>query len=141
MEPLEIHIPLSIKEDNPISLKVNSDDHIQMKIEEGRTYYGDNIHVDTTANWNSKPDFIGIDSHIYVYSDYYHDEETGVDIPAIKIGDGIAYLIDAPFADASAYHINDPSIHVTPEEKEFWNNKVTCYISGSDPELVIFTNR
>ena len=47
----------------------------------------------------------------------------------IKIGDGRAYVQDLPFIDGALRqellgHINDPDIHVTIQEKLFWNNKL-----------------
>lgn len=97
-------------------------------------------HIDTTANWNAQRTLIGQEGHIYVYSD--HDTVDGQNIPGIKIGDGLGYLIDAPFVDSNTStvlnHINNTTVHITQEEREFWNNKVRCY-SDDDPEHVIFT--
>lgn len=50
-------------------------------------------------------------------------------IPGIKIGSGNAYVQDLAFIDEDtrrtlAEHIEDLDIHVTAEEKAFWNNKV-----------------
>ena len=56
----------------------------------------DRLHIDTTANWNAQADLIGKAGHIYVYSDY--EVINGVAVPAFKVGDGLAYLIDTPFA-------------------------------------------
>lgn len=51
-------------------------------------------------------------------------------IQGIKIGSGNAYVQDLAFIDEDtrrtlAEHIEDLDIHVTAEEKAFWNNKVT----------------
>lgn len=106
----------------------------------------DNIHVNTTEAWNAQTDLIGKAGHIYIYTDYASVVKSGVavDVPNIKIGDGNAFLIDNPFVTASvdellSLHINDISKHVTPVEKDSWNNKVRCYISESDNENIIFT--
>lgn len=140
MEPLEIHIPLSIKEDNPVKLKVEDNDSIKVKVEEGIVRHDDNVHIDTEENWNSQIALIGKKGHIYVYSD--HDTIDDQPVPAIKIGDGSAYLIDIPFVDSSLYHIKDSTIHVTLEDKEFWNSKVRCYMDmnvNDSEELLVFT--
>lgn len=55
----------------------------------------DNIHVDTTAGWEAQPELVAKLGHLYVYSDY--DEKDGVDIPAIKVGDGVSLVVDLPF--------------------------------------------
>lgn len=99
------------------------------------------VHTDTTANWNAQPLLITEAGHIYVYSDY--TTMGGVDVPAIKIGDGLAYLIDMPFvagntAELTA-HINDTSVHVTAGEKAFWNNKNRAYMSQGDAETLVLT--
>ena len=36
-------------------------------------------------------------------------------------------------------HINNNDIHVTLEEKEFWNNKVRAYYSQVEDETIVFT--
>lgn len=67
-----------------------------------------------------------------MYTDYRLDEE-GNAVPGIKIGDGNAYLIDAPFMDTDIIdHINNHTIHITEEERQFWNNKVRCFESVVD---------
>jgi len=100
---------------------------------------GSGVYYDTTANWNKNPKLIGKRGCIYVYSDYKKNEE-GQDIAGIKIGDGLAYLIDSPFTDEILYkHIEDKIIHITQAEREFWNNKTRCYVNSGDPEHIIFT--
>lgn len=96
------------------------------------------VYSNTTEGWGQNPSLISKKNVIYVYTDY--DTIDGVPIPGIKIGDGKAYLIDMPFVDGNKEllerHIQDTSIHVTPEEKEFWNNKVRSEVHGDDGTLV-----
>lgn len=96
------------------------------------------ILYNTTEYWNSQ---VGVQSKagvLYVYSDYR--QEDGVYIPAVKIGDGNAYIIDLPFADdIYAKHVVNKTIHVTEEEKAFWNDKVTCFIDPLNDKKIIFT--
>ena len=94
---------------------------------------------DTTENWNKATDFIPKPGEIIIYDDYeikhYTVEEYGetinktVFIPNIKIGTGNAYVQDLAFVDEGTRdrlleHINNQDIHVTLQEKEFWNNKI-----------------
>ncbi len=94
---------------------------------------------DTTENWNNARGFIPLAGEIIVYTDYktktYTVEEYGeqvtktVQIPNIKIGTGNAYVQDLPFVDTDLRdtlmeHINNQDLHVTLQEKLFWNNKV-----------------
>ena len=99
------------------------------------------IHFGTTAYWNAQTSIISKEGHLYVYTDY--ETVDGVDIPAMKVGDGKAYLIDLPFLDgnqtALLNHIADTSVHITETERTFWNNKVTSYINFDDEENLVLT--
>lgn len=104
------------------------------------------ILYDTTEGWNNQRDLVSEEGVVYIYSDaqsYTTDDGSRtVYVPGIKIGDGNAYLIDLPFTGSDALiaeHVNDTGLHVTTEEKLFWNNKVDCYLGLDDNENVIFT--
>ena len=52
-----------------------------------------------------------------------------VEIPNIKVGTGNAYVQDLAFVDEKTRdilmaHIQDHDMHVTLQEKVFWNNKI-----------------
>lgn len=94
---------------------------------------------DTTANWNKATGFIPKNGEVIIYDDYevkhYTVEEYGKTvektalIPNIKIGTGNAYVQDLAFVDEKTRemlldHIHNQEVHVTLQEKEFWNNKV-----------------
>ena len=87
--------------------------------------------MDVTENWDSNPLYIPEKGLIVVYSDkgtIIRDGQT-INVCGIKIGDGNSYLIDLPFvgdewAAIMEDHIQDTNIHVTLEEKNFWNNKL-----------------
>lgn len=100
-----------------------------------------NIFIDTTSGWNSQIQLVGQEGFIYVYSDYMTSGSQN--IPGIKIGDGSAYLIDLPFVEggnvALARHMADSAVHVTAAEKEFWNNKVTCFMAQTTAETLVFS--
>lgn len=111
---------------------------------------------DTTANWNKYKTFIPMKNELIVYTDRYTEtDENGkeVKIPGFKVGDGNAYLIDLPFIGSKAdnsgldveelqklvdTHAKNTEIHVTKEEKEFWNNKLNYEVSG---ETLIFKTK
>lgn len=114
-----------------------------------------NLHKDTltyqanpTAYWNTERDKISDKGVLYIYTDYKHarDEsgkEMDIFIPGIKIGDGITYLIDLPFLNDTEFekffwdHVNNNIIHITAEQREFWNNKLNYEISDEDIENLI----
>ena len=97
------------------------------------------IKHDTTENWNNAIGFIPLPGELIVYDDYetktYTVEEYGqvvtktINIPNVKVGTGNAYVQDLAFIDESIRdivmkHIQDHDVHVTLQEKVFWNNKV-----------------
>lgn len=106
-----------------------------------------NVYYDTTANWALQGGLIAEEAAIYIYSDYSWrtiGAENRVPLAGIKIGDGTSYLIDLPFITDQATslilsHISNTSLHVTAAEKEFWNNKVSSYLDGSDLENLILS--
>ena len=85
------------------------------------------VYYNTTAGWNAQSTLISEAGVIYVYSDYKKDSQNR-DVPNLKIGDGLAYLIDLPFMN----------MDVTEAQKTFWNNKVTT-IDSVQNETLIFT--
>lgn len=116
---------------------------------------------DTTENWNNARGFIPLAGEVIVYTDYetktYTVQEYGetvtktVEIPNIKIGTGNAYVQDLGFVDEKTRdilmaHIQDHDIHVTLQEKVFWNNKINVddaeeQISGELAEETLILNR
>jgi hypothetical protein len=106
------------------------------------------IKHDTTENWNNAVGFIPLPGELIVYDDYetktYQVEEYGemvtktVNIPNVKVGTGNAYVQDLAFInddirDIVMQHIHDYDVHVTLQEKVFWNNKVNI---GDDYDKV-----
>lgn len=106
-----------------------------------------NVYYDTKANWNAKPRIIAEKAAIYIYSDagtIYDENDEPISVAGIKVGDGTSYLIDMPYitdemAAMLLRHITNTEIHLTEEEKEFWNNKVTCFLDREDLENLIFS--
>lgn len=128
----------------PVRAKFNSETPIKARFQSfQRINSGAVVLSDTTENWNKQASLISELNTIYVYVDHQtktDEEGKKIWIPGIKIGDGKAYLIDLPFSDELMIaHINDLGIHVTPEEKEFWNNKVRTYMDTVEGEQLVFT--
>lgn len=103
------------------------------------------IKHDTTANWNKAINFIPLAGEIIVYDDYKQIVEDGVtkNVPGIKVGDGLAYVVDLPFTTQQTdnvlmSHINNTDIHINNVERVIWNNKVACFINPEDEENVVF---
>ena len=116
---------------------------------------------DTTENWNNAQGFIPLPGEVIIYTDYetktYTVEEYGetvtktVEIPNIKIGTGNAYVQDLGFVDEKTRdilmaHIQDHDVHVTLQEKVFWNNKINVddaeeQVSGELEDETLILNR
>lgn len=97
------------------------------------------IEFNTKAAWNAQTTLVGENNTIYIYTDYLQDEN-GKNLAGIKVGDGQAFLIDAPFIDKFYYdHINNTDVHITNEERNKWNQKVRCYRSLTEEETLVFT--
>lgn len=105
------------------------------------------IYYDTKSNWNRQPSLIAERAAIYIYSDYqiiYDEVENPTYIAGVKIGDGSSYLIDMPFITDEMTklllsHISNTDVHLTAEEREFWNSKVSCYLDGNNIENLVFS--
>ena len=65
----------------------------------------------TMSEWAKIPDFLSGKGVLYIYSDYR--TENNVNIPRIKVGDGINSLSEVPFATMS----------ITDNDMEYWDNK------------------
>ena len=86
---------------------------------------------DTTANWNAALGFIPLEGELIIYLDGRQMEKDGqiINLPTIKIGDGLAYVQDLPFVDDDTrdtllLHINDALSHVSSKDRQFWDHKV-----------------
>lgn len=120
------------------SLKTYSSQKIETELQNKQTQINQmlemlakkpNAYSKTTAEWNLDPTLISEKNALYIYTDYKVVDN--VTIPGIKIGDGMAYVIDLPFStDVGG---------VTDEERIFWNNKVTAFIDPFDEEGLILT--
>lgn len=87
------------------------------------------IYAKTTEQWAQTIGLVSKYGAIYIYTDYR--QESGVDIPAVKIGDGTTYVSDLPFY----------STGVTENDRQRWDNKVSAKISPLDPEnLILLTD-
>ena len=107
----------------------------------GVVLIGDKTSVDlnivsenTESGWSGTPMYVPKNGEICLYTD------TG----KIKIGDGSVCLVDLPFIGEAAVdevkellrkHIEDQNIHVTQEEKNFWNAKLNYDVDG---EILMF---
>ena len=102
------------------------------------------VSENTTAGWNSNPQYCPKSGEICIYTDYktvIDDMGNEITFKGIKIGDGNAYLIDMPFVgDDIRYfvlqkineHESNHEIHITKQERNFWNNKLNYDIDGEE---------
>lgn len=102
----------------------------------GETLIGDktssDLHIvseNTEAGWEEMYDYVPKHGEICLYTD----------TDKIKIGNGTAQIVDLPyieggsaeeFARSLRVHTNDYTIHVSEEDREFWDNKLNYSING-----------
>lgn len=107
---------------------------------------------DTTQHWNEARGFVPLAGEVIIYTDYkttrkeIDGEMTNVHIPGIKIGDGQTYVQDLPFVDTELRdrlmdHINNQDLHVTLQEKLFWNNKLNVDDTSEVVDTALVFNR
>lgn len=117
---------------------------LENKIQDNLIYYSK-----TTAQWNAEITTIGEKNVLYIYTDYKTVEQQGEEyfLPGLKVGDGTSYLIDLPFLnDTSALnqalldHINNHIVHITPEQRAFWNDKLNYQSLLINETLVLNRN-
>lgn len=91
------------------------------------------VSENTSAGWDEDKLYIPKAGEICVFSD------TG----KIKIGDGVVPVVDLPYISQSDYdavmdelreHTQNYQIHISPEDRERWNNKLNYEIV--DGELI-----
>lgn len=99
----------------------------------------------TVEEWNSDISLISQKGTLYIYSDYkmiVDDEDNEIFLPGLKIGDGKAYLIDLPFLNTGALdqqildHINNNVIHVSLQDRRFWNEKLNYRLEADEQTLI-----
>ena len=100
------------------------------------------------ADWDADRDMVSQKDVLYIYSDYKLIQQDGKQIymPGIKVGDGTSYLIDLPFVNQSKNseiedllldHINNRIIHISAEQRDFWNNKLNLSLTPQSQTLVL----
>ena len=105
------------------------------------------VYYNTTDGWALQRDLVTEVGAVYIYSDVgTYTDEMGQTFPVagLKIGDGTSYLIDMPFVNDSASavvfdHVANRDIHITDDERRFWNNKVSSYVDDSDEENLVLS--
>lgn len=104
-------------------------------------------YYDTKEHWDEQTTLIAQQSVIYIYSNYEYVEDLAGNrypVAGLKIGDGLSYLIDLPFVgdkttEIIINHLANTDVHISSAEREFWNNKVSCFIDRDNPENLVFS--
>ena len=101
---------------------------------------GTKVYCNSTADWAAQTSLVSERGAIYIYTDKTYTTAGGdVVAPGIKIGDGLAYVVDLPFqsdliAEEVLQEIAEVIGGVTDQEREFWNHKVSAYLISQDTE-------
>lgn len=104
------------------------------------------IKSGTKAYWETQSHVQSQKDYLYFITDYFVGKD-GKTHPAIKIGDGNAYIGDLPlivsYGDGATNieevvdHMEDKQIHITKEEREKWNEKVSCDVDEANGMLIL----
>lgn len=104
------------------------------------------VRRDTTNHWDNSIGIIPKEGEIIVYTDHIDrgEGENPRYIPGVKIGTGTAYARDLPFLDEDLRervldHIADMTMHITAEDRTFWNHKLNW--SGTVEDGLLILNR
>lgn len=88
-----------------------------------------------TAQWNADRTYVPAKGELCIWTDF--KVINGQNVPAVKIGDGTAYALDLPFLTAQyEEHINNSDIHISAEERAYWNGKTKSRVTN---ETLIIT--
>lgn len=130
-----------------VRLRVDGSDPVPLNIRTNRSLdFDSNEYIDIRASayaqilFNTRQGWadsgmISEEDTLYVVTDYKTID--GVTYAAIKVGDGLAYVVDLPcIEDWFDDHIANGIIHITAAERAFWNNKVSCYVNQDN---LVFT--
>ena len=97
--------------------------------------------IGTTAYFEGVKTTVPPRGQLVIFSDLRSitkSDGTTITSAGIKVGDGIKTIEQLPFIDWFYWdHINDANIHVTTEQKTFWNNKITCEVLDETLNLKI----
>ena len=100
--------------------------------------------ADTTAHWNDAQTFVPMRGEIIIYTDHGQIEDSQGNlfyVPGIKVGDGSTYVGSLPFVNADVQrdildelrtHKSNTNVHVSLDDKSFWNNKLNCTVSSGN---------
>lgn len=139
-----------------LRISLNSGNNLRLNLSEPATeqirvinpasnIFSGKISINTTEGWIAKRNYIPKLGEIAIFSDRHVVD--GVNYPGIKIGDGLAYVVDLPFfgddetariIDILNDHIENTEVHITNEERSFWNAKLNCEID--DENLILTRN-
>ena len=134
VEHREINQTLIEGSENPVSSGAVYTELENIK-EEIKSY----LRVGTKEFWDERPHLISIKDCVYFYTDYAIIDDNH--IARMKIGDGETLLKDLPFIDELYYgHVNNSSIHVSAEDRAFWDNKVSAEVLGGTETLILSIN-
>ena len=106
--------------------------------------------IKTSQEWQQRGTQISGQNTFYIYSD--RDSSGLVNLPGIKIGDGVTQIQDLPFIDQSLVskfdlletkvdnHINNTNVHIQTGERSYWNNKIKIDSVDAENQNLIFTD-
>lgn len=146
----EYNYDLTVEQPPQLDMDVDASENYAMQLQDAVNviiHQGGTVYYDTKEAWDIQHELVSERAAIYVYSDKaFIEDEVGnrTFVPGIKVGDGTSYLIDMPFVGdeillAFARHAQNTEIHITQQERIFWNNKVSGFLDPNDANTLILS--
>lgn len=93
---------------------------------------GAGVIMKTKAEWAALPTLMSHKGVLYVYTDYRQEEDPEtheiINIPRMKIGDGMSYVADLPFSTMS----------ITDEDIARWNDHVSVIVDEETHNMIFY---
>lgn len=93
---------------------------------------GAGVIMKTKAEWALLPTLKSHKGVFYVYTDYRQEEDPEthkiINIPRMKIGDGMSYVVDLPFSTMS----------ITDEDIARWNDHVGVIVDEETHNMIFY---
>ena len=141
----ETNFRISLNSGTGFQLSLDEESSQQIRMLPMSVYFSGKISIDSSEEWSQKTTYIPKNGEIIIYND--RNVIDGVSYPGIKIGDGLAYVVDLPFfgddetnaiTEIVNNHIDDTQSHVSAADREFWNSKINVELNGES--LVLTRN-
>lgn len=132
MNENEMHLRAIVRPAVQFGVKMRTEQSVRGEVQKG-SGGGLGAVVHTKEEWRTQYNrMMSVKGVWYIYSDYREEENPETHeiilIPRGKVGDGMSYVVDLPFATMS----------ITDEDIARWDDKVGAYVDEETHNLVFY---